>query len=78
MIGPETIVYCFGCSRRVRYKVIREIPTGEDEDLERWCLDCLSDIDEATKFMLSDKPVRPPDLEEQIQRFLDDKPEKGT
>lgn len=76
MLDPNTIVYCYGCERRVRAKITKLVPTGVDEELERWCLDCLSEIDEATKFALNPPTdTSPPDLEDEIQRFLQDNEE---
>jgi len=73
MLDPNTIVYCFGCERRVRAQITELVPTGVDEELERWCLECLSDIDKVTKFALNPPPDSlSPDLAEEIQRFLQD------
>lgn len=76
MLDPNTIVICFGCKAQVRAKTTKMVPTGPDEDLERWCLDCLGEIDERTKFLMSDPSTRQlpglDSLEDDIQRFLQD------
>ena len=71
-IDPETIVYCHGCDRRVRASVTKLEPTGPHADLERWCLECIDEIDKHSEFLRPNEEIPPPKWEDDMKRFLND------
>lgn len=48
----DKVVRCFSCGQWVRALATELVNTGERDDIERWCVGCIREVDATTKGLL--------------------------
>jgi len=48
----DKVVRCFSCGTWVRSVATELVPTGERDDMERWCNGCINTVDANTRNLL--------------------------
>lgn len=51
--NSEKVVRCFSCDKWVRAVATELVNTGEREDMERWCIGCVGEVDAYTKGLIN-------------------------